>query len=187
MRRSSYITLAIVPVALFVVLMACRPTVCAPGETQECYCPGSVTSAQVCGDDGTSWDSCPCPGDDDDSGPAADDDDVAPNDDDVAPDDDDVAPDDDDVAPDDDDVAPDDDDVAPDDDDATQVQLGTPADCSSGPEVCEDPANCPFALGCTCVDMDDFQICLPLCNTQDDCPWKDGEQLACGPEGFCAL
>ncbi len=99
-----------------IAIWSCRPTVCEPGSTQLCVCPGELEGAQECDQDGTRWGSCDClEGDDDDSVP--DDDDVQPDDDDVQPDDDDVQPDDDDVQPDDDDVQPDDDDVQPDDDD----------------------------------------------------------------------
>ena len=64
------------PVATLVVLLlaGCDATVCAPGETQVCYCPGAATSAQVCADDGRRWQPCGCedavlPGDDDATDP----------------------------------------------------------------------------------------------------------------------
>ena len=180
MRRLAPALVVLLPVTALLVFLSCRPTVCAPGETQECYCPGGVVSAQTCADDGTSWDSCPCPGDDDDS--TGDDDDTTP-----PPDDDDVQPDDDDVQPDDDDVQPDDDDVQPDDDDSGQVEFGEAVECTGDPTVCEDPVNCPFSLGCTCVNMGPTEVCLPNCETQADCPWKDGEQMECNEDFICVL
>ena len=51
-------------------LSGCAPTVCAPGETQTCYCPAARPSAQVCAEDGRRWQSCSCDGlagDDDDA------------------------------------------------------------------------------------------------------------------------
>ncbi len=56
-------------IALLVACSGCRPTICAPGETQVCWCAGATTSAQVCDDDGRRWKTCPCSdpvGDDDD-------------------------------------------------------------------------------------------------------------------------
>ena len=179
MRQIQVLLAVAVTVAL--LSAASCSTICAPGETQECQCPGGTTSAQVCDGAGTRWQSCPCapgsedPHDDDDG---ADDDDTTP-----PPDDDDTTP-----PPDDDDsVSPDDDDsVQCDDDDDSQLQCGDLVMCAGDPSVCEDPAICAFDLGCICVELDGIELCMPLCSTQDDCPWKDDEQMLCMPEGHCA-
>jgi hypothetical protein len=44
---------------------------CAPGATQQCFCPGGEQGAQVCGDDGLRWLECIC-GANDDQGLGAD-------------------------------------------------------------------------------------------------------------------
>jgi hypothetical protein len=178
-------------------LLGCSTIVCDAGGTQVCVCPGGADGAQTCSSDGSGWGDCDCAVADDDDDVAPDDDDVAPDDDDVAPDDDDVAPDDDDVAPDDDDVAPDDDDVAPDDDDVAPDDDDSGDDDDSagngfapvacpGPDqsVCDNPSNCPYPAGCTCVlvTFAGADLCMPNCSTTPDCPV--GSPLTC-QGGIC--
>jgi len=150
------VLLAAVAAALLLSAPSCA-RICDPGETQTCFCPGGTTSAQVCAEDGEGWQTCPC-------GPAheepADDDDAGSDDDDSSC-------------------------TVPDDDDDDQVDCGDLVPCTGDPSICDDPANCSFDLGCTCVNFGEFEICMPLCETQDDCPWKDGEQMECTEEGYC--
>jgi hypothetical protein len=49
-------------------------TVCVPGETQPCACPGGAEGAQACSEDGSGWEECVCPDDDggDDDGDTSD-------------------------------------------------------------------------------------------------------------------
>ena len=41
-------------------------------------------------------------------------------------------------------------------------------------------------MGCVCAEVEQGEsICLPACDTDDDCPTIGGNVLTCEPEGFC--
>ncbi len=75
-------------------------SICDPGVTQQCLCPGGDEGVQVCEDDGSAWGTCDCgSGDDDDDNDTGDDDtgdddtgDDDTGDDDTGDDDDDTTP-----------------------------------------------------------------------------------------------
>lgn len=56
--------------------------------------------------------------------------------------------------------------------------------------ACETPDDCTLdkcpetSIGCTCLD--DIGLCVPTCNTDQDCPEVGGEALICDPDGICA-
>jgi len=53
---------------------------------------------------------------------------------------------------------------------------------------CDAPGGCPedAALGCTCSpDPDGLKLCVPACNSDEDCPQPPNMELICLPEGFC--
>ena len=129
--------LSILTVLACLILTGCPEKECAPGATQACLCGGGLEGAQICADDGMSWETCDCGvADDDDDDVVGDDDDVVGDDDDVVGDDDDVVGDDDDTVSDDDDVVGDDDDTVGDDDDSVGDDDDSEPCCSD----CDYPA-----------------------------------------------
>jgi hypothetical protein len=63
-----------------------------------------------------------------------------------------------------------------------------------GPVACEVEADCAAAdacppeagMGCTCAtDPMGQKMCVPLCQTDDDCPLDPVMSLICAPEGIC--
>ncbi|MBN2722966.1 MAG: DUF1566 domain-containing protein [Deltaproteobacteria bacterium] len=70
-----------------------------------------------------------------------------------------------------------------------------PEDCLQGPAECSEqsdcelPENCPdeAAMGCQCVETIDGSVCIPSCETTDDCPpGPQGITLECNPDNLCA-
>jgi len=71
-----------------------------------------------------------------------------------------------------------------------------PQDCqtsSGGPVACDDPSDClaegacppDAALGCDCETTPQGDMCVPTCETADDCPSPPGMTLTCSPDGLC--
>jgi len=72
-----------------------------------------------------------------------------------------------------------------------------PEDCEveepMGPTSCTEEADClvpgacptEAAKGCTCADTPDGSFCIPLCDSDADCPAPPGMVMICGTGGIC--